>query len=126
MKVLVIGGHFINLEIDSDDIFSILLSTKAIPSTSLSMNYLDTSTRREITALTNQGTVYVDLASGTVRTPQGEETFHVERDDTYRAQHIAMINNDDPFICDISEGLRVMRMIDALEEAAKKCVWVHA
>lgn len=124
-RIAAIGGHFSNLEIDSDDIFSILFSTKTVPCISLNMNYLDTSARREITALTDQGTVHVDLITGTVKTPQGQDTFSIERNDTYHAQHVAMINKDDTYICDATEGLKVMRMIGAIEEAAQKEIWVH-
>lgn len=125
-RLTAIGGHFSNLEIDSDDIFLILLSTKTVPCISLNMNYLDTSARREITALTDQGAVHVDLITGTVKTPQGQDIFTVERNETYHAQHAAMIKKDDTYICDIAEGLKVMRMIDAIEEAAQKEKWVYA
>jgi predicted dehydrogenase len=124
-RITAIGGHFSNLEIDSDDVFSVLFDTKFVPGISLNMNYLDTLTRREITALTDHGTVHVDLVAGTVRTTQEQKTFPVERDDTYRAQHLAMLNNDHSYLCDASEGLKVMRMIDAIEEASLKEIWVR-
>lgn len=125
-RLTAIGGHFSNLKIDSDDTFSILFATKRVPSISLNMNYLDTTARREITALTDQGTVHVDLITGTVKTPQRQDTFSVERNDTYQAQHVAMMQKDDTYICDASEGLKVMRMIDAIENAAKKERWIYA
>ena len=125
-KLTSLGGHFSNLEISSDDVYSILFATDRVPAISLNMNYLDTTTRRNVTALTDKGSVHLDLVQGTVSTPQGTETYSVERNDTYNAQHAAMLKDDNTIICDISEGLKVMRMIDAVENAAQQDTWVYA
>lgn len=124
-RVTAIGGRFGNLEIDSDDVFSILIETDIVPSVTLGINYLDSKTRREILALTDNGTVRLDLVRGAVETPQGAETFETGRDDTYRAQLNAFAMSDDTHICDMTEGLQVMRLIDASERAASSGAWVH-
>ena len=125
-RLSAIGGNLGSLEIDSDDVFSILFETQHVPLISLSLNYLDTTTRRDVIALTDSGTVRLDLVAGTVEADGKTETFSVDRNDTYFAQHNAMIENIDDVICDLTEGLDVMRMINAAEDAARSGTWVHA
>ena len=125
-RIAAIGGNFGTLEIDSDDVFSMLIETETVPSVRLSINYLDSQTHREITALTNLGSVRLDLVAGTVETTDGIETFKTERNDTYLAQHAALISGDDSVICDIREGLGVMHLIHAAEAAAANGEWVAA
>jgi len=125
-RLSAIGGHFSTLDIDSDDVFSVLFETEQIASISLNINYLDTTTRREVIALTASGTVRLDLVAGTVETSNDVETFTLARNDTYLAQHQAMTDGDDRIICDITEGLSTMRMIDAVEKASVQGIWIHA
>lgn len=125
-RVAAIGGHFSTLAIDSDDVFSMLIETATVPSLTLAINYLDTQTHRHVLALTDQGSVRLDLIAGTVETTDGVETFKVERDDTFLTQHAALMSDDDTLICDISEGLQVMRLIDAAEAAATNGKWMAA
>lgn len=125
-RIAAIGGHLGTLEIDSDDVFSMLIESESVPSVSLAINYLDTQTHREITALTDRGSVRLDLVAGTVETTEGIETFKTERNDTYLAQHTALMSGDDSVICDIGEGLRVMHLIDAAEAAAANGKWIAA
>lgn len=123
-RLTAIGGHFSNLEINSDDLFSILYKTRHIPVLSVHMNYLDTIARREIITLTEKGTIRLDLLNGKITTPSGSEQFTIGIDDTYRAQHRAMMENETSFLCNFAEGLDVMRMIAAAESAAKSGTWV--
>lgn len=125
-RIAAIGGHFGTLEIDSDDVFSMLIETETVPLVSLAINYLDTKTHREITALTDRGSVRLDMVAGTVETTDGVETFKTERNDTYLAQHAALMSGDNTVICDISEGLQVMSLIDAAEAAAVSGKWMAA
>ncbi|MBO6518924.1 MAG: Gfo/Idh/MocA family oxidoreductase [Rhodospirillales bacterium] len=125
-RVAAIGGRFGDLEIDSDDVFSMLIETDAVPSVTLGINYLDNVTRREVLALTDKGSVRLDLVRGTVEQGDDVETFTVARNDAYIAQHEAMIANDSSVICDIAEGLKVMRLIDAAERSAADGRWVPA
>lgn len=123
-RATAIGGHFSNLEIDADDVFSILFETAQAPLVSLQLNYLDTTPSRKVLALTDQGSVRLDLIAGSVETIAGTEQFSIRTDDTYRRQHQAMIKDDPSFICSFEEGLGVMHMIDASIAAAKTGLWV--
>jgi len=123
-RVTAKGGQFSNLEIGSDDIFSILFETRQVPLVSLQLNYLDTTPTRNVTALTDQGSIRLDLIAGTVETTTSTEQFSTHADDTYRCQHQAMLADDSSIICSFEEGLDVVRMIDASVTAAKTQTWV--
>ena len=125
-RMTALGGHVSHLEIDSDDVFSILFETARCPVVTVQMNYLDSIFRREILALTDKGTVRADLVAGTVTFGDETETFTCERDDTYIAQHRAILAAGDDSLCTMDEGLNVMRMIDAAEDAAANTKWVAA
>jgi len=125
-RVAAIGGRFGELEIDSDDVFSMLIETDTVPSVTLGINYLDSITRRDVLVLTDKGSVRLDLAGGNVEAGGDVETFTFERNTTYAAQHEALTRGDDSVICDITEGLEVMRLIDACEAAAGSGTWIAA
>ncbi len=125
-QMTALGGQLSHLEIDSDDVFSVLFETNRCPVTSLQMNYLDTALNRTIVALTDRGTIRADLVSGTVDFDGDVETFSVERDDTYLAQHRAALVGGDDILCTLDQGLDVVRMIDAAEAAAGEKKWVAA
>ena len=125
-RLCAIGGNLGSLGIDSDDAFSILFETDRVASISLNLNYLDTTPRRHVIALTDQGTVCLDLIGGSVETTTRIETFNTDPNDTYRSQHRAMIDGENTLLCSLAEGLGVMRMIDAAEKAALQGHWVTA
>jgi predicted dehydrogenase len=120
------GGHFSNLEIDSEDVFSIVFQSRRCPVVSVNMNDLDSTLRREILALTDRGTIRADLVSGTVEFDGETESFTIERDHAYIAQHQAAMAGDTETICTVMGGLDVMRMIGAAEAAAIDKKWVAA
>ena len=125
-RITALGGHVSNLEIDSDDVFSVLFETARCPVVTLQVNYLDSKLTRTITAITDRGTICADLVAGTVEFNGETETFTTERDDTYFAQHRAALAGGDDVLCTLDQGLDVMRMIDAAEAAANKQKWVAA
>lgn len=125
-RLSAIGGNLGSLGIDSDDVFSMLFETERVKSISLNLNYLDTTARRDVIALTDQGTVHLDLIGGIVETTTGSEIFTVERNDTYRSQHSAMLAGENTILCSLAEGFDVMSMIDAAEKAAIQGDWITA
>ena len=76
--------------------------------------------------MTDQGTIRADLVSGTVEFGGKVETFEVNRDYTYIAQHQAILAGENEILCTLNQGLDVMRMIDAAEAAAVGKIWVAA
>lgn len=123
-RLTAAGGRFSQLEIDSDDIFSILFATKNCPIVTVQMNYLDSTARREIIALTDHGSIRADLIAGTVDFAGETESFRAERDAAYIAEHKAALAGENGVACSFEEGLDVLCMIAAAERAALKNVWI--
>lgn len=124
LRLSAIGGHFSQLEIESDDAFGLLFATKQVPLISLQLNYLDTTPTRTVVALTDQGAIRLDLMSGHVESAAGTESFLIGIDDTYRDQHYAMLTDDTSIICSLGEGLEVLGMIDASIASTQSAQWV--
>lgn len=118
------GGQLSGLDIDSDDVFSVLFETERCPVVTANLNCLDSVARREITALTSSGTVRADLIAGTVEHGGEIERAGIKTDALFVAEHRAAISGDDGAICGETEALEVVAMIDGAERAAREKVWV--
>jgi predicted dehydrogenase len=124
-RIAALGGQESHLEISSDDVFSILMETEKCSVVSIHMNYLDRSLRREIIAQTSEGTVCVDLAKGTIDRNGDMTTCSVGLDDTYIAQHQAIIEGNSDAACSFSEGLEIMHLIDSVETSTRNQAWIR-
>lgn len=124
MRLTALGGHFSPLEIDSDDVFSLLLATTRCPAITVQMNYLDRRQRREILVHTGDHSVWVDLSRGIYEIDGHSDAVTLDRDVSYCAQHRAMLDGDPSTLCSLEEGLEVMRAIEAAEHAAVCGEWV--
>ena len=123
-RLTSIGGKFSDLEITTDDTFSILMSATKCNVVSLHLNYLDQIKQRNITINGNNGTISVDLVGNSARFNETEVKFSVSADDSYNAQHLAVIANDSQHICTLGDALKIVDTIEAIEIAAKKQKWV--
>lgn len=123
-RVSALGGHLSSLEITSDDIFALMLVTPLCPIVTLQLNYLDRMGRRFILINTARHTIEVDLIKGTITVDRDSESFGTGRDDTYRAMHEAILSGSADALCSLDEGLETLRLIEAVERAAKHGKWV--
>ena len=123
-RLTAIGGKFSDLEITTDDTFSILMSATKCNVVSVHLNYLDQIKQRNITINGNNGTISVDLVGNNAKFNDLEVKFSVSADDSYTAQHLAVIANDSQNICTLDDALKVVDTIEAIEIAAKKQKWV--
>ena len=124
-RLTALGGHFSPLEIDSDDVFSLLMETARCPVVSVHMSYVDRVPHREIVVNTDDQTVRVDLIENTMEIDGMAESVHVAKDDTYRAEHEAMLSESDDVLCTLEEAMETLYAIDAAEQAATSCSWVE-
>lgn len=122
--VTALGGHFSKLEIQSDDTFTILLSTPLCPSVSVQINYLDKICQREIIINTDNFTIKADLVNHLLNINGNIEKFNLSRNDTYELMHKDILN-DQYKACTYFEGLEVMNLINSIEEANKRKEWIH-
>jgi predicted dehydrogenase len=123
-RLTALGGHYSLLEITSDDVFAVMLVTRRCPVVTVQLNYLDRMTRRLVLINTDDYTVEADFVSGTLTINKEVEKFDVERDQTYRTMHEAVLKGDYTFLCSIEEGMDAMGMIQAAEQSVKQKNWI--
>jgi predicted dehydrogenase len=124
-KLTASGGRLGSLEIDSDDAYSLLMETERCPLVSVHVNYLDRTPRRGISVNTDHHTIRVDLINNTLEINGVQEAFSVARDDTYRAQHKAILAGDIKGLCTLGEAMETLFTIEAAEQAALSHNWIQ-
>lgn len=122
--VTAIGGHVSPLEIDSDDLFVLLIQTRHCPALSVQMSYLDRKATRRIIVNTASTTIEADLIGGTISVNGLSETVAVERDHSYREMHQAYLNGDVSSLCSLAEALDTLDLIAAAERVSQKKEWI--
>ena len=117
-SVLAVGEHYSHLEIDSDDTFAIMIDTQKCPVVTVQMNYLDRIFHREVLINTDLHTFKADFIKGTLQINENIESFRIETDETYCAQHQSILNHSFKNLCTLNEGIDVMEMIHSIENSA--------
>ncbi len=125
-RVTAIGGHFSDLEISSDDVFSLLLKTKQCPVVSVHLDYLNNSVRRGFNIIAEDISLNGNFVTGTLTVNDTVETFVTDQDTTYAAQLKALTRPHHADLCTWEQGYEVLQLIDAAETAAQKNIWVEA
>ena len=124
-RMTALGGRFSELEISSDDTFTILSQHAHCASVCIHLNYLDRIPRREMVVQYSGGSAYLDLINNTLLWEGQSESFAVERNTTYQVQLDAMLGSDEALACTYAEGLELVRFIEAAEKAAKERQWIN-
>lgn len=122
--VAAVGGHYSALEISSDDVFSLLMTTPRCPVVSVHLNYLDRKVRRTVLINTLRGTLEADLVAGTLSYLGVDEKFTTERNTTYLAMHGALLSGHSDVACSLQEGLSIVGLVEAAARAATSKTWV--
>jgi predicted dehydrogenase len=125
-RVAAVGGRFGNLDISSDDCWALLLELERCRCATIQVNYLDRPGRRQIVVNTRDHSFAVDFGQAALIRDGKVRRFAVDRDDTYRAQHKAMLDGDTSRLCGLAHGEAVMNLIAASEKAAHGRAWVSA
>lgn len=124
-RVTAIGGKFSNLQIDSDDVFVLLLEMENCPVACVQMNYLDLKGRREIIINLKDHSIKADLILNTFEIDGEISEFKVERNLTYTVQHNAILKGDYSVACTLEQGIDVLNLIHAAELASEKQEWIN-
>ncbi|BCS87545.1 Gfo/Idh/MocA family protein [Pseudodesulfovibrio sediminis] len=124
-RVTAVGGKFSDLNIDSDDQFSILMETASCPATSIHMDYLSRTPRRGFDITTPDMSLRADFINNILLVDGSIEDHPSERDTTYRNQLQALVT-DAPHLCSFEQGLEIVRLIEAIEKSATSQCWVEA
>jgi len=123
-RVAAQGGRVSDLEITSDDTFSLMLETPRCAHVLVHMNYLDRSSRREILVNTTTQTLKVDLVNGTFQIDNDQEYSTIERNETYTAMHEDMQTSAPEYACTYEQGMDLINLIAAARTAADKKIWI--
>lgn len=124
VRLTALGGHFSSLATTGDDFCGVLMETENCPLISLQINCMDRPGRREMVVVTDQHTIKIDFNKATIEQDGEIEFFNVERNDTYCAQHNAVVNNSHEYLCTYDEGREVVRMIGAIERSISHKEWI--
>ena len=125
VSVSAVCGHFSDLPITSDDCVSVVGETLHAPAVNLQMNYLDRIGKREIRIQCDAMTIYGDLLTGRLQFNETVEDFKIQRQDTYLAQHRAVLSGDKTKLCAFRSGLKLMKVIASIEKASQKKAWIE-
>jgi predicted dehydrogenase len=125
-SITALGGKVSDLEIDSEDAFSILMELQDCPLASVTVSYLDSQLRRTLIAHTDRGTLCADLAAMTLTDRDITQDIPSDRDVAYRAQLMAVINGEQDSLCSLERGLEINAMIDHAERASDERKWIAA
>lgn len=118
------GGHFSPLEIDSDDVFALLLQTDRCPLVCVQMSYLDRVPRRQVVINTEDQTLSADFIHGTLTINGNVRHYDCGRDDTYLAMHRAVISSDDSRLCSLETACLTQSLIAAAEQSMRSRIWI--
>ncbi|MEI7026252.1 Gfo/Idh/MocA family protein [Paenibacillus sp. y28] len=122
--VCAIGGRHSPLEIESEDVFALLLRTSGCPVVSVQMNYLDRIRQRHVIVNTADQTYLADLIRHTLQIGRHTEAFLCDADTTYRSQHQAMLLGRHEQLCSGREALQTLQLIEQAERSARLGRWI--
>lgn len=122
--VTACGGHVSPLEIDSDDVFVVMMRTRRCPVLSVQMSYLDRDATRRVTVNTTSHTIEADLIGGRIAVDGVAEFHPSERDGSYLAMHRAMLSGEMGTVCSVEEGMATMNLIGVIELANRTRKWI--
>ncbi|MCT7968537.1 Gfo/Idh/MocA family oxidoreductase [Laspinema sp. D1] len=119
------GGKFSDLEIKSDDVYSLLMETEKAALVSLHMNYLDRTPRREIIVNTVDQTIEVDLIQNLITINGHQSLIPINPDSTYIAEHQAILARDRSTLCTLEEATQTLQTIEIAEKTAIFYTWIQ-
>ena len=125
-RVAATPGDTGTLGIDADDCRCLLVRFERCEAATVQLNYLDRPGRREIIVNGGEHTWRADLGACVLERDGVGTVFSVDRNDSYRAMHRAMLSGDYGQLCTFEEGARVMDFIAAIEWAAASQSWARA
>lgn len=124
-EVVAMGGHYSELEIDSDDIFSILMRCENCPMVNLQLNFLSRFPKREVIIQTNFRTIIIDLILGQLYIDNKRKcSIQDGIEKTYIEQHKAILSGKTLNCCNFQQGLAVMHLIEAIEKSVCEKKWI--
>ena len=123
-RVSALGGHFSELEIETDDVYGLLMQTEHCPVVLCQMNYLDRSVRRDCTIQYEGGTLYLDFVGNQIIHNGDVRTITLERNEMFEAMHLAAWASEPQGLCSFDEAIHTLELIEAAEKSSNEGCWV--
>jgi predicted dehydrogenase len=114
-RLKAIGGKLSSLEIDVDDSFSIIFQGPRCPLVSVSINYLDHISQRQIIVNLDDATVKADFVKGTLQINGHTELVNSDPDASYIQMHKQLLSENYQGLCNFNEAMSVLNMIRLAE-----------
>lgn len=125
-NVTAIGGKFSNLDIQSDDQFSLLMTSKKCPLCECHVDYLSRKAHRDLRVEFEDGSIHLDFIAGTLKyNGQVVETVKLERNDMFRTMHEEAMKFDLTYLASLEEAMNTMSLIEAAERAVEEKKWIQ-
>jgi len=122
--VTALGGKFSELEIDSDDTYSILKRTQKCPSVIIHLDYLGRIVCRQIHVQTTKHTYFADLINHLLLID--DRKIQCQNVNTYKKQHVAMLMSNSEQLCSYEQGNNIVKLINKIEQANRQGEWVRS
>jgi predicted dehydrogenase len=122
-KVCALGGRYGDLEIESEDQYHLLLTTRNCKCISCQLNYLDRNVKRDCVIQYSQGTLQLDLVNNVIVANGKRQNFLFERNDLFRAMHEAVLTGDETYLCSYQQAVQTVGLIEASEQSNEKERW---
>lgn len=123
-QVAALGGHVSKLEIDTDDVFALLMKTKNCPVVLCQMNYLDRNVRRDCTIQYEDGTLHLDFVGNRLVHNGVIHKVEVERNELFEAMHSAAWTPDAQGLCTFEGAVQTLELIEAAEQSSTEGNWI--
>jgi predicted dehydrogenase len=124
-RLAALGGALSDLQIDCDDAWALLLELDGCPAVTLQLNYLDRKGRRDLTVIGEDHSYHADLSGGALTVDGDCVRIAVDADESYLAQHRAILEQEGAGVCTLGEGLAVVGAIEAAERASREGRWIE-
>lgn len=123
-SIVAMGGKYSSLQINSDDMYSLMLCMKKCPMVQVHLNYLDRISRRELTVITDTYSIKADFTGQMLQINEKLIEYDLNRNDTYYMQHKAIIDGESRFLCTLTEGLKTLEMVEMAEKSVRERKWM--
>nr|WP_154984727.1 Gfo/Idh/MocA family oxidoreductase [Paenibacillus xylanexedens] len=124
-NIAAVTGKISELNIHSEDYAHFFYKSIKDIYISVELNYIDRIHQRYIIIQTDSQTLKIDFIKNSINCNGSVSMLDkIDSDYTYREQHKAVLNNSER-CCSYEEGLKIVKMIESIEESALNKEWIH-
>jgi len=111
------------LKINTDDILILNLICEKIKLCNLQINFFDNAKERKIRIVTTKSTIIGDLIKNNIviynKNKKITKNFKISKNSTYTSVHKSIIKNDNKQVCNLKQGLKIMKIISKIKKNNK-------